>query len=48
MNAAQEKIETVAKELGLVMDAKFIPWRESRNASEKQPSLNWNIRLHRL
>lgn len=42
-----ETIEAVAKELGISMTTKFVPWSRSRNAGEKQPSLNWLIELHK-
>lgn len=35
------------RELGLTLDAKFIPWSQSRNKSEKTPSLNWVVTLKR-
>lgn len=44
---AKEKIEQAASELGLTMGAKFIPWSNSRNAGEKQPSLNWSVTIKR-
>lgn len=47
MNATKESIETVAAELGLTMHAVFVPWSKSRNAGEKQPSLNWLVTLRK-
>ena len=41
----KEVIEMVAKELGLTMTTTFVPWSVSRNAGEKQRSLNWKIAL---
>jgi hypothetical protein len=41
----KEMIEMVAKELGLTMTAKFVPWSQSRNAGEKERSLNWKIAM---
>lgn len=32
-------------EIGLSINAVFIPWSQSRNKKEKSPSLNWNITL---
>lgn len=40
-----ESIEQTAAELGLSMTAEFVPWSQSRNKGEKQPSLNWKIKL---
>lgn len=40
-----EQIEATAADLGLSMTAEFIPWSQSRNASEKMPSLNWKVTL---
>lgn len=31
--------------LGLTVEAAFIPWSKSRNAGEKNPSLNWRVRV---
>lgn len=42
-----ERIEQVAKALGITMEAKFIPWSQSRNDREKNPSLNWLVTLKR-
>lgn len=39
------EINDVAANLGLTMEAKFIPWSLSRNAGEKQPCLNWKVTL---
>lgn len=43
----KEKIEAVAAELGITMTTVFVPWSQSRNKGEKQPSLNWEVTLHR-
>ena len=45
MSAAKDKIESVAKELGLTMQAKFVPWSKSRSKDEKSPSLNWEVTI---
>lgn len=42
-----ETIEAVAADLGLTMEAKFIPWSKSRNAGEKPHSLNWLVTIKR-
>lgn len=42
---AAESIESTAADLGLSMTAVFVPWSLSRNAGEKQPSLNWKVSL---
>lgn len=33
--------------LGVTLDAVFVPFSKSRNAREKQPSLNWRLTLRR-
>jgi hypothetical protein len=43
---AAERIDAVARELGLTMTAVFVPWSQSRNKAEKHPSLNWTVTLH--
>lgn len=43
---AAERIDAVARELGLTMTAVFVPWSQSRNKDDKQPSLNWRVHLH--
>jgi hypothetical protein len=43
----KDTIEATAASLGITMNAKFIPWSQSRNKAEKSPSLNWRITLHR-
>ncbi len=40
-----KQIETAAAELGLTMQARFVRWSISRNAGEKDPSLNWKVTL---
>ena len=40
-----ERIDRVAKELGLAMTTQFVPWSQSRNKGEKNPSLNWAITI---
>lgn len=42
-----ELINHTAAELGLTMTAQFIPWSQSRNKGEKQPSLNWLVTILR-
>ena len=42
-----ETIEATAAKLGLTMTAKFVPWSLSRNAGEKEPSLNWKVTILR-
>lgn len=42
-----ERIDTVAAELSLTMETKFIPWSQSRNKAEKSPSLNWAVTIKR-
>lgn len=35
------------RELGLSITSRFVPWSQSRNKHEKQPSLNWRVTLLR-
>lgn len=44
MTTATE-IESVAEQLGITMECKFVPFSQSRNAGEKSPSLNWKVTL---
>lgn len=44
---SKELILAAAAELGITMEAVFIPFSRSRNASEKQPTLNWRVSLAR-
>lgn len=37
----------ILKELGCTLICRFIPWSLSRNAKEKNPSLNWECTLRR-
>ena len=39
-----ERLEGI-RELGLSIEATFVPWRKSRKADEKYKSLNWSIVL---
>jgi hypothetical protein len=43
----RDRIARVAGELGLTMVSDFVPWSQSRNAGEKNPSLNWNVTIKR-
>lgn len=38
-------LSEVCKERGLSLVCEFIPWSKSRNAGEKNPSLNWHVTL---
>ena len=44
---AHENIDATIAELGLTVESRFIPWSQSRNKGEKQPSLNWVVTLKR-
>lgn len=44
----KEQIEAWAERHGVTMDAKFIPFSQSRNKEEKSPSLNWRITLRKV
>lgn len=46
MDPKQRILET-AQKLGLAMTAEFVPWSQSRNKSEKTPSLNWKVTIFR-
>lgn len=41
------KIESVMAELGLTVEAEFVPFSQSRNKAEKHRSLNWRVTLKR-
>jgi hypothetical protein len=53
MNATETKSDRTAQPqeavtaLGLGIDAVFVPFSQSRNRTEKSPSLNWRVTLHR-
>lgn len=42
-----QRIEACVQALGITMTTKFIPWSQSRNKGEKQPSLNWLVTIWR-
>lgn len=44
---AQDEMRAAVAELGLTMDAVFVPFSKSRNAASKDPSLNWKITIKR-
>lgn len=41
------KIEAVMAELGLTIEAEFVPFSQSRHKAEKHRSLNWRVTLKR-
>lgn len=45
--ARRESIAATVERLGLSVESDFIPWSRSRNAGEKEPSLNWRVWLRR-
>jgi hypothetical protein len=47
MSTPKENILRVANELGLTMEAKFIPFSLSRNKDEKHANLNWLVTIKR-
>lgn len=47
MSEAKEKLAGVIDALGLSITSEFIPFSQSRNRHEKQPSLNWRVSLLR-
>lgn len=42
-----QRADKAAQELKLTLTAVFVPWSQSRNKAEKQPSLNWKVTLLR-
>lgn len=40
-----QEIQNVLDKYGLTVESAFVPWSKSRNAKEKNPSLNWIITL---
>jgi hypothetical protein len=44
-NEVKTNALAVIEELGLSLETVFIPWSSSRSAGQKQPSLNWKIKL---
>lgn len=38
-------IQAIVTKHGLSVESTFIPWSKSRNKAEKDPSLNWKVRL---
>ncbi|MBU0801373.1 MAG: hypothetical protein KKA05_10300 [Alphaproteobacteria bacterium] len=42
-----ETVEEIAARLGLTVESAFVPFSQSRNKGEKQPSLNWRVTLMR-
>jgi hypothetical protein len=42
------KINETIAELGLTMTTEFIPWSSSRNAGQKDPSLNWKVTILKI
>lgn len=43
----QERIEAAIEQLGLTFEYKFVPFSQSRNKTNKSPSLNWLVTLKR-
>lgn len=46
-NATKEERTATLESLGLRLTATFVPWSRSRNAGEKERSLNWCVKLFR-
>ena len=46
-NQVKDKAAIVVHELGLTVESVFVPFSQSRNAGEKNPSLNWLVTLKR-
>lgn len=47
MSEAHDTAKAAVERLGLTMEATFVPFSQSRNKDEKDPSLNWIVRLLR-
>jgi len=43
----KHEIATAIATLDLTVEAKFVPFSQSRNKAEKSPSLNWIVRIER-
>lgn len=41
----KDQINEVLEKHGLTVESEFVPWSLSRNAGEKNPSLNWKVTL---
>ncbi len=41
------KIDAAIESLNLTFEATFVPFSQSRNRDEKQPSLNWRVKMFR-
>lgn len=46
-SADHDERVSACEALGLTVEAAFVPWSKSRNAGEKNPSLNWTVRVMR-
>lgn len=44
-DALSDDREFILERMGLTMDAKFVPFSQSRNKGEKHPSLNWSVTI---
>jgi hypothetical protein len=47
MTIARETLQTAIDSLGLTIRSEFVPWSRSRNAKQKDRSLNWRVTLVR-
>lgn len=45
--SAAAQIAGVCKAYGITVESVFVPWSQSRNKGEKQPSLNWRVTVKR-
>lgn len=46
-NSIKQNIADVIADLGLTIESEFVPFSQSRNKTEKNPSLNWLVTLKR-
>lgn len=44
-NKVKDVVSETLAEMGLTVESVFIPFKQSRNANEKSPSLNWSATL---
>ena len=44
---AKERIESLVTANAITMKAVFVPWSRSRNAGQKNPSLNWKVTIEK-
>lgn len=45
MSAKTEEVKQILSDMGLTLESVFVPFSQSRNKTEKYPSLNWKVTL---